>query len=168
MKKFSLAALCATTIIVSAGFASSMANASPPSNWSADLLAAANFKETVAINSERIKFQTKGDTDTYEVRLNWAANGNSGWHHHPGIVLVQVASGLIDVTRVVNGECKTTRYGVGSPNGSTFTEGDTMHVGTSAAGAVAYATAVVAAGAPSRIDDSPPPCASNFAVRKPK
>ncbi|MEG3153323.1 hypothetical protein [Sphingomonas sp. RB1R13] len=120
------------------------------------------------INSERIKFQTKDPTDTYEVKLTWQANGNSGWHHHPGMVIVQVASGLIDVTRVVNGQCQTTQYGVGSPNGSTFTEGETMHVGTSADGAVAYATAVILAGAPSRVDDAPPTCASSFAVRKPK
>lgn len=154
--------------VAAIGIATSAAWASPPSNWSGQLIVASRFTETALINSERIKFQTKDPTDTYEVKLTWQANGNSGWHHHPGMVLVQVASGLIDVTRVVNGECKTTQYGVGSPNGSTFTEGESMHVGTSAAGAVAYATAVIKAGAPNRIDDSPPACASSFAVRTPK
>ena len=60
------------------------------------------------------------------------------------------------MTRIVNGQCVTTQYGVGSPNGSTFTEGDSMHTGTSAAGAVAYATVIVANNAPPRIEDSVP------------
>lgn len=159
--------LACVTAVAAAFVGPSVAWASPPSNWSAQLLTASHFQETALINSERIKFQTKDPTDTYEVTLTWQANGTSGWHHHPGMVLVQVASGLVDVTRIVRGQCVTTQYGVGSPNGSTFTEGDTMHVGTSAQGAVAYATAVIEAGAPSRVDDSAPACASNFGVRKP-
>ena len=157
-----VAAVAATAI------AGSVAYASPPSNWSGQLLVAAHFTETALINSERIKFQTKEPTDTQAVKLTWGANGNSGWHHHPGMVIVQVASGLINVTRVLRGQCETTVYGVGSPNGSTFTEGEAMHVGTSAAGAVAYATAIIKAGAPGRIDDEVPACATNFAVRKVK
>jgi hypothetical protein len=160
--------LTCVAAVAASGLAMPKATASPPSNWSGQLIVASHFKETALINDERIKFQTKDPTDTYEVKLTWGANGNSGWHHHPGMVLVQVASGLVDVTRVIHGRCETKQYGVGSPNGSTFTEGDAMHVGTSAAGAVAYATAVIEAGAPNRIDDSPPACASDFGVRKVK
>ena len=146
----------------------SLAWASPPSNWSGERLVAADLNETIQVNDERIKFQTKGPTDTQEVKLVWQPGGSSGWHHHPGMVLVQVVYGLVDVTRVVNGQCKTVQYGVGSPNGSTFTEGDSMHVGTSVGGAVAYATAIIADGAQGRLDDNPPSCATNFGVRQPK
>ena len=73
---------------VTAVASASVAWASTPSNFSGEGLVGANFEETVVINSERIKFQTKGPTDTYEVRLVWGAGGNSGWHHHPGMVLV--------------------------------------------------------------------------------
>ena len=156
----------ATVVAVAAG--SSIAWGSPPSNWSGQGLAAAQLEETTQINSERIKFQTKGPVDTYAVKLVWQPGGSSGWHHHPGLVLVQVASGLVDVTRFENGQCITTQYGVGSPNGSTFTETASMHVGVSPGGAVAYATAIVADGAASRIDDSVPSCATNFGVRRPK
>lgn len=155
-------------IVAAAGLCTSVAWATPPSKWGGEGLVAAKLQETVQINDERIKFQTKGPTDTLGVKLVWQPGGSSGWHHHPGMVIVQVASGLIDVTRLVNGQCKTTRYGVGSPNGSTFTEGDFAHVATSSDGAVAYATAIVSDGVQGRLDDPAPSCATNFGLRKPK
>lgn len=146
----------------------SIAAASPPVNFSGEGLVKADLDQTIRINSERIKFQTKDPVDTYEVKLVWGANSSSGWHHHPGMVLVQVQSGLVDVTRLINGQCVTTQYGVGSPNGSTFTEGETEHVGTSVAGAVAYATAIVGNDEAARIEDDPPACATAPGIRTPK
>lgn len=81
------------TAVAAAGLIISTASASPPINFSGEGLVAADLNETVNINSERIKFQTKDPTDTQEVKLSWRAGGSSGWHHHPGMVIVQVASG---------------------------------------------------------------------------
>jgi quercetin dioxygenase-like cupin family protein len=154
----------AITIVGASVFLANAVQATPPVNWSGTPLVVANLNEIARTNDERIKFQTKDSTDTQVVRLEWAANGSSGWHHHPGMVLVQVASGSIDVTRVENGRCETKTYGAGS----SFVEGDSAHVGVSSNGAVAYATAIVVDGQPGRINDDAPPCASGPAIREVK
>ena len=138
--------------------------ASTPVNFTGTPLVLANLDDIARTNDERIKFQTKDPTDTQVVRLVWGANGSSGWHHHPGMVLVQVASGSIDVTRVENGRCETKTYGAGS----SFVEGESIHNGVSSTGAVAYATAIVANGQPGRIEDAAPSCASGPGVRQPR
>lgn len=139
----------------------SSVEATPPVNWTGSPLVVANLDEVARTNDERIKFQTKEPTDTQVVRLEWSANGSSGWHHHPGMVIVQVASGSIDVTRVENGRCETKTYAAGS----TFVEGESAHVGVSSTGAVAYATAIIRNGQPGRINDDVPSCASGPGVR---
>jgi len=138
------------------------ASATPPVNWTGTPLVVANLDEIAKVNDERIKFQTKDPTDTQLVRLEWSANGSSGWHHHPGMVLVQVASGTIVVTRVENGRCYTQAYGPGQ----TFVEGENSHNGVSSTGAVAYATAIIANGLPGRINDDAPACASGPGDRR--
>jgi hypothetical protein len=156
---------CVTAAVIAA-LGGSIAYASPPSNWTGELITKSDFNELARVNTDVIRFITRRPTDTYEVKLTWQPGGSSGWHHHPGMVLVQVASGQVDVTRVEFGRCVTKRYGVGSPNGSTFVEGDDMHEGFSAGGAVAYATAIVENNKPSRVEDAVPSCASNFGVRE--
>jgi hypothetical protein len=145
-------------------FLAGSVQATPPVNWSGTPLVIANLNDIARTNDERIKFQTKDPTDTQVVRLEWAANGSSGWHHHPGMVLVQVASGSIDVTRVENGRCETKTYSAGS----SFVEGDSAHVGVSSSGAVAYATAIITDGQPGRINDDAPSCASGPGAREVK
>ena len=117
----------------------------------------ANFDEDVHVNSDRVKFQTKGPTDVRVQRLNVSPGGYSGWHHHPGIVIVTVASGSITYTL---SDCSSKTYGPGLPNGAVFVEsGDKPAQASSATGATIYATYV----APSadqflfRIDDHDAP-----------
>ena len=49
----------------------------------------------VHYNADRLKFQTKGDTDIVAQTFTFAPGGYSGWHTHPGFVLVVVASGTV-------------------------------------------------------------------------
>ena len=51
--------------------------------------------DDVHLNSDRIKFQTKGATDVVVSTTTYAPGGFSGWHTHPGFVLVVVESGAI-------------------------------------------------------------------------
>ena len=51
--------------------------------------------QDVKVNADRIKFQTKGATDVVAVTTTYAPGGFSGWHTHPGFVLVVVESGDI-------------------------------------------------------------------------
>ncbi|MBA2360332.1 MAG: cupin domain-containing protein [Actinobacteria bacterium] len=58
-----------------------------------------------------VKLHTKGATDVTMQTITIAPGGSSGWHSHPGIVLVAVQSGAL--TRY-DEHCRTTPYGAGS------------------------------------------------------
>ena len=75
------------------GTLAAVAFGSPPFNFAGEPpLVTANFDGTVHQNSDRVKLQTKGPTDVRLQRLNVSPGGFSGWHHHPGLVIVTVAS----------------------------------------------------------------------------
>ena len=59
------------------------------------LVAKADNNETVQLNSDRIKFQTKGPTDVRVQTITFAPGGYSGWNHKPGFNLVSVLSGEV-------------------------------------------------------------------------
>jgi hypothetical protein len=125
------------------------------------LVSKADFNETVHLNSDRIKFQTKGPTDVRIRTITFDPGGHSGWHHDPGFALVTVKSG--EVTEF-DSQCNATTYGPNSPNGAVFVEygddpGEVRN--TSSAPATIYSTVVAPDADPPvfRIEDDPPPCA---------
>jgi hypothetical protein len=125
------------------------------------LVAKADNNETVKLNSDRIKFQTKGPTDVRVQTITFAPGGYSGWNHKPGFNLVAVLSG--EVTKF-DSNCNGTTYGPNSPNGAVFVEyGDEPEQvrNMSSAPATVYATQVAPDADPAvfRIEDDPPPCA---------
>jgi len=124
-------------------------------------LVTANLDNTVHLNSDRIKFQTKGPTDVRIRMITFDPGGYSGWHHDPGFALVTVKSG--EMTEV-DSQCNATTYGPNSPNGAVFVEygdepGDVRNA--SSAPATIYSTVVAPDADPAvfRIEDDPPPCA---------
>ena len=94
--------------------------ASPPS-WitSTNLVTKADFDTPVDLDADRIRLRTKERTDVRVQKLVFASGGRTGWHHHPGIVLVAVESGQVTF---FDSHCNATTYGPGSPNGAVFTE----------------------------------------------
>jgi hypothetical protein len=141
-------------------------------------LVTANLANKVKVNSDRIKFQTKDPTDVRVQKIVIDPGGYSGWHHHPGIVIVTVASGAVTFTTFVPGgkhgdrhgdrhgsDCSSKTYGPGLPNGAVFVEGgDDPGQASSTTGATVYATFVAPhvnppVGPVFRIEDAPPPCA---------
>jgi quercetin dioxygenase-like cupin family protein len=118
----------------------------------------ANLDNTVQLNSDRIKFQTKDPTVVRVASVVFDASGGtstSGWHHHPGFVIVSVKSGSVTVWQ---SDCSQTTYGAGSA----FVEsGDDPGQVTSVGGATNYVTAVVPNVDPLvfRIEDAAPACA---------
>ena len=118
----------------------------------------ANLDETIQWNSDRVKFQTKGPTDVRVQKIVVGAGGFSGWHHHPGIVIVAVQSGTLTFT---HSDCSSKTYGppsatFASPNGAVFVEGgDDPGQASSAGGATLYVTFVAPSADPPlfRIDD---------------
>jgi hypothetical protein len=125
------------------GMLAAAALASPPSLiTSSNLVAKADFNTPVDLDADRIRLRTKGATDVRVQKVVFAPGGRTGWHHHPGIVLVAVESGQVTV---VDAKCDAMTYGPGSPNGSVFTESGTRPLevrNLSGAEATAYATLV--------------------------
>ena len=145
--------------LVAAGTVAPMAFGSPPSGFTPTTLVAADFDDTVRLNSDRIKFQTKDPTDVIVQKIVIDAGGTSGWHHHPGIVIIAVESGSVTFW---NSHCKKTTYGPGLPNGAVFTEsGDKPGQVTSSGGSTTYATIITPSADPPlfRFEDNPPRCA---------
>lgn len=141
------------------GVLATMAIGSPGSGITPTNFVTANLDQTVQMNSDRVKFQTKDPTDVRVQKLVFAAGSFSGWHHHPGIIVVAVESGAVTLW---DSTCNSKTYGPGLPNGAVFTEGgDDPVQATSATGATAYVTYVAPSADPPvfRIEDDPPACA---------
>ena len=136
----------------------SVALASPGSGSTSTNLVTANFDHSVHLNSDRVKFQTKDPTDVRVQRIVFTAGSFSGWHHHPGFILVAVESGAVTLW---NSDCSSTTYGPGLPDGAVFAEGGDEPVqATSAAGATVYVTYVAPSADPPvfRIEDDAISC----------
>ena len=76
-------------------------------------LARGTLAESVHYNTGEVKFQTKGAVDFVTQTITIGGKGriaSSGWHTHPGVVLVTVASGTL--VRY-DADCSATTYGVG-------------------------------------------------------
>jgi hypothetical protein len=150
--------LAAVAGVALVGLVATVALGSSGSGVTSTTLVTANFDQTVQMNSDSVKLQTKGATDVRIQRLVFSAGGFSGWHHHPGIILVSVESGSVTLW---NADCSSTTYGPGLAAGAVFAEGgDDPVQASSATGATAYVTYVAPNADPPvfRLEDDPPSC----------
>ncbi|HEY8775378.1 MAG TPA: cupin domain-containing protein [Gaiellaceae bacterium] len=63
-----------------------------------------------AYSGNDVKLQTKGATDVAMQTITSPPGGSSGWHSHPGVVLVAVQSGTVTL---YDADCHTKQYGPG-------------------------------------------------------
>jgi hypothetical protein len=132
--------------------------ASPGSGVTITTLVTANFDNTVHLNSDRVKFQTKDPTDIRIQKLVFGAGSFSGWHHHPGIVIVTVELGALTLWE---SDCSSQTYGPGLTNGAVFAEGgDSPQQVTTTGGATVYAVFVAPSNDPpiTRVEDDAVSC----------
>jgi quercetin dioxygenase-like cupin family protein len=99
----------------------------------------------VHLNADRIKFQTKDQTDVAVQTVTVGPGGNSGWHYHPGFLVAVMESGSL----TLQVGCTVSAYSVGQ---SFYETGTTPTIARSASGAVVRVTYVVPKGFPTRID----------------
>ena len=143
-------------VAVLGGTVTAIALANTGTSTSLILAPRSTLSESIQANDNRIKFQTKDPTDLVTQQVTFAAGTNSGWHHHPGVILVLVKTGGVTVH---DENCQTVTYSAGHA----FIEGGTEPMMVSNEGsetAVDVATQVAPAGSPFRIEDDPPLCAS--------
>lgn len=133
----------------------SVALATSPSGVAPETFVTSELNRDTFVNHDRIKFQTKGQVLVRMQKITFSPGGTTGWHHHPGLVIVAVQSGSITLRDERCGASKT--FGPGSPLGSAFVEGhDEAHIAKSTEGAVVYVTYVDPDGT-FRVDE-PAPC----------
>lgn len=152
---------CATTFVLVASAITTSALASPGGGVTAETYVTGTLKGPMQMNSDGVKFQTKEDTAVRVQKLTFSAGGFTGWHHHPGIVIVTVQSGAI---QMMMSDCSVHEFGPGLPHGSVFVEGEQrVHEARSAGGAVVFANYVApnASQPVFRVENDPPMCASS-------
>src|SRR5882672_2332489 len=55
----------------------------------------ATLSDSVQVNEDRIKFQTKDQADVLMQTITFQPHGTTGWHFHPGYGIVIVESGHV-------------------------------------------------------------------------
>src|SRR5262249_3545468 len=106
--------IAATVAVVVIGTFAAVALASAPSNSTTTVLATGNLDNSVQVNTDRVKFQTKDPTVVRVQKVVFGPGGSSGWRHRPGVTIVTVAAGAVTVWE---SDCSTTTYGPGLPAG---------------------------------------------------
>ena len=147
--------------VSTAGVVPMAASASPGSGITATTYVTSDLTDIVDFNHDRVKFQTKEPTTVRVQKLEFAPGGHTGFHHHPGVVIVSVQSGSLTL---VDGSCGTEVHGAGS----VFVEGeDNVHEAVSPGGATVYVTYIVPRdytppNEKFRVEEPVPFCASKF------
>jgi quercetin dioxygenase-like cupin family protein len=150
------------TVAVAAAMASSgltPAFASPGSMVTPTTYSTTTLPESVEGNHDRIKFQTKDPTVVRVQKLEFAPGGYTGFHHHPGIVIVSVASGSLNL--IDGSDCAVETKAAGT----VFVESsDHAHNAIAPNGAVVYVTYITPATDPPvfRVEEPVPFCASSL------
>ena len=155
MKLYRTLALIATGIAVIATATIALANTG--SGLTTTILGhRATLSRDVEVEQSGIDFQTEGPTDALVQTITFQPHGTSGWHFHPGMVLVVVESGTVTTH---NAECETKTYGPHQAFVEKGTRPFMVSNESSTENATVYATIVVPAGSAFRIESAPPPCA---------
>jgi len=151
--------------IAAAGTIATGAMASPPINVTPTNYVTETMEEPIKVHNDRIDLKARDASIVRMQLLTFGTNSTTGWHHHPGMVIVGVESGSIDIW---NTDCSKTTYTPGGPNGAVFIEAlPHAHQATSTAGALVRVTYVVpSTGAVTpanfRIEEPVPFCATSL------
>ena len=128
--------------------------ATTASGFAATPLSRGTMSEPVHFNTGAVKFQTKAAVDVVTATVTVSPLGTSGWHTHPGIVLVTVKTGSITHYHET---CVGTVHVAGTSFVEAAGDGPGMVLNESATDtAVLYVTYVVPTGAILRHDEDNP------------
>ena len=98
-------------VLVGAGLATpgiGIIDAPPP------ILARGTLDDNLVINSKSgIHLKTKGSVDVATQKIRIAVGGSTGWHSHPGPVLVTVKAGALRLVYADDESCRGTIYEAG-------------------------------------------------------
>ena len=161
MRRSSIVRRSGTVAVAGAIAASGLTPAfsSPGSAVTPTTYSTTTLSESVEGNHDRIKFQTKDPTVVRVQKLEFAPGGYTGFHHHPGIVIVSVASGSLNL--IDGSDCSVQTKAAGT----VFVEtSDHSHNAIAPTGATVYVTYITPASDPPvfRVEEPVPFCASSL------
>ena len=132
MLRFRLFATLTAAAVLVLVFAGSAFGTAPSGIVSGPILARGDFVDRVDV---KVKFERDGSTvvsnaplagEVMVQEITIAPGGTTGWHSHPGPVVVVVKAGTLTYVREAKGECVDTPY----PAGSAFVDPGQGHAHT--------------------------------------
>ncbi len=152
MRKRVAAALAAAAALVGVALATPGFGITPTTH-----VDRATMADSVHLNNDRIKFQTKDPVDVRVQSLRLAPGATTGWHSHPGFVIISVTHGT---QTLYAPDCSSRTISAGE---SFIETGDEPMVARNetASEVVLVVTFVAPKGAAFRIDQPNPGCPVN-------
>jgi quercetin dioxygenase-like cupin family protein len=144
----------ALVVVLVAAVGVTVALATPAIGTIATLFARGTLVSPVRANADGIVLRTDHSTDHAVQTITFRPGSTSGWHRHPGVVLVTVQSGTL-----AHYDSSCDRFTVSA--GQAFWESgphQTVVRNETAHDAVVYVTYILPTGAPLRIDMPNPGC----------
>lgn len=131
--------------------------ATPGSNAVGTILSVGTLPAGAKINNAPdLKFSTRDDVQVVTQTITIGPGGHTGWHSHPGPVLVTIAAGTMTFYDADDPTCSPGTY----PTGASFVDrgGGHVHIARNEGSVdlVLYATYLVPVGAPIRTDAADP------------
>jgi len=145
LQRAALAAIALLLLMAALVVASPGSGISPPSTRG-DGVISGRFNVTTP---HVVQLRSFGDLRVFDQELTIGPNGHTGWHGHPGPVLVTVVSGTF---RYQHTDCSYTDYG---PGQTVVDTGQHVHIGRNPSGTASTSlsiTYLVPVGVPLRIE----------------
>jgi hypothetical protein len=116
--------------------------------------------QPIHANKDGVKVKTRRSTDLIAQDIVYHPGDNSGWHYHPGVVLIEVTGAAGDHLVFHDQHCRTFMI----PANSAFYEtghkpGLVDSPSTNTGDITAHAMYILPTGAPPRVNTDPPRCA---------
>jgi quercetin dioxygenase-like cupin family protein len=92
-KAFALFAVVISAIFLS----SSTVVATPGQDFGATVLAKGTLAGPAEMDALGVHFSTEGSADVLVQQIDFGPGGHSGWHSHPGLIIVTVVTGAVIV-----------------------------------------------------------------------
>jgi quercetin dioxygenase-like cupin family protein len=154
-RRWAAVAVAAPALALAAGLmTASPARATPPSGVTADILGSGTTLGGFKIHVDGIKVESKDAASFTVAHLTFAPGGTTGWHVHPGPVLVTVISG--SVTKF-SADCTAQTYTAGQAFVENGPTDENMVRNDGSVQAETIVTFITPPGAPIREDAPPPP-----------
>jgi len=133
-----------------------VASATPGAGASATTLGRGTLAAGDKIKTDQLKLDVRRDVDVVTQTITIAPGGHTGWHSHPGPVVVTITAGAMTFYDGDDPSCSPRVYAAGD----TFIDKGVGHVhiarNEGATNLVLYATYLLPVGAPLRTDEAAP------------